>query len=114
METSMKNKILYIVVLHLLLSGSALAEESLRCRSEIIDVGMKMDYVRKHCGAPDYSSVDHQAVHDGNRRAGTTPFTTWHYNQPGGQLIAVLVFDVDKLQSIEYIDKLDEDFQAES
>jgi len=105
----MKNVILFIAVLHLLFSGSALAEDTLHCRGKIIDVGMKMEDVRKHCGAPDHSSVDNQAVHYGNRISGTTPVSTWHYIQPGGQLIAVLVFDVDKLQSIEYISKLDED-----
>jgi hypothetical protein len=105
----MKNKILYLVVLHLLLSGIALAEDSLSCRSKIIDIGMTMEDVRKHCGAPDYSSIDNQAVHAGNRTTGTTPVATWHYNQPGGQLIAVLVFDTEKLRSIEYVDKMDDD-----
>jgi len=114
LETSMKKKLLYIVVLHALLCGPALAKDSLSCRGKIIDIGMKMEDVRTHCGAPNYSSIDNQAVHAGNRITGTTPVTTWHYNQPGGQIIAVLVFDVDKLRSIEYIDKMDDDLQVES
>jgi hypothetical protein len=36
---------------------------------------MKMEDVRRHCGAPDFSSVDDQAVHAGNRITGTTPRT---------------------------------------
>ncbi len=67
-----------------------------------------MEDVHKHCGKPDFSSVDDQAVHSGNRVTGTTPVTSWRYKQPDGLLIAVLVFDVDQLQSIKLVDKIDE------
>lgn len=110
METVMKILILCISFFMFLLSGSAIADESINCRGKIIDRGMTMEEVRKHCGKPDYSSVDDQAVHQGNKIRGTTPVTTWHYKQPGGMLIAVLVFDVDKLQSIKLVDKYEEEF----
>lgn len=102
----MARKISYIVAtISLLLAGVVSAQESLHCKGKIIDVGMSMEVVRKHCGNPDSSSVDNQAVHAGSHVSGTTPVTTWRYKQPGGQIFAVLVFDVDKLLSIEYVGK---------
>ena len=104
----MRTIVSLITLLHLLIGGSALAQDTLSCKTKIIDVGMKMEDVRHYCGKPDYSNVEDYAVHQGNRITGTTPVATWHYNQPGGLLIAVLKFDQDELKSIEYIDKFDE------
>lgn len=87
----------------LIMAGSVQAQDTLHCRGKIIDVGMSMEIVRQHCGTPDNSIVDEQPVHSGNRITGVTTVTTWHYNQPGNILVAVLVFDVHKLQSIEYV-----------
>ena len=96
--------------LQFFLIGSVNADQSLRCGSKLIDVGDSMEEVRKHCGKPTYSSVDDQVIHAGNHAIGTTPVTTWKYRQSGSSIYAVLVFDVDKLRSIEYIDKMDDDF----
>ena len=106
----MRYIILQMALFVLLYNGFAIAGDSIHCRGKIIDVGMTSEEVRKHCGKPDYENVDIQSVHSGNRVTGETPVTTWHYNQPGGLLIAVLVFDVDKLRSIELVDKMEEDF----
>jgi len=67
-----------------------------------------MEDIHTHCGKPDFSSVDDQAVHSNNRVTGTTPVTSWRYIQPDELLIAVLVFDVDLLQSIKLVDKINE------
>ena len=107
----MTRKIFNTVALALLVFASANADVNtpLQCRSKIIDVGMSMEEVRQHCGKPTSSSVDNQPVRSRNRTVGTTPVTTWHYRQPGGLMDAVLVFDVDKLRSIEYVNKMEED-----
>jgi hypothetical protein len=105
----MTHKILYFVfAITLLIGGTAYAQDTLTCGVKIIDVGMTMEEVSKHCGKPDSGIIDDQPIHTGNRFGGTTEVTTWRYIQPGGLIIAVLVFDVDKLQSIEYVDKFDE------
>jgi hypothetical protein len=104
----MKVGTLLFVACTLIVSGPVFSQDSLRCRGKIIDRGMEMEEVQRHCDKPDFSSVDNQAIHSGNRISGTTPITTWHDNQPGGLLIAVLVFDQDKLRSIEYLDSMQE------
>ena len=106
----MTRTIMYsVIAIQLLIAGAAYAQDSLTCGNKIIDVGMSMEEVSKHCGKADSSKVEHPPVHSGkNRFGGRTEVTTWHYKRPGGLLIAVLVFDVDTLQSIEMVDKYDE------
>lgn len=79
--------------------------ETLRCGSKIVDTGMSMDEVKKHCGNPSSSSIEEQDVRSGNRVVGKTQVHTWLYNRGSGQNTAVLVFDQEKLMSITYKSK---------
>lgn len=90
----------------LLLSiGAPAANETLRCGSKIVEVGMTMAEVEHYCGKPSTSTVEEQAVRSGNRVVGTTQLHIWTYNRASGQNAAVLEFDQEKLLSITFIRK---------
>jgi hypothetical protein len=83
----------------------ALADDSLRCGSKLVRIGMSMEDVQEYCGSPSSSSIENQNVHSGNRVVGTTQIHTWHYDRGAGQRTAVLEFDQEKLRSIHYESK---------
>jgi hypothetical protein len=101
----MTNKFVYLAAMQLCIFHPAYADQPLNCGTKLIDVGMSMDEVSKYCGKPDSVAVDNQNVHSGDRVTGRTKIVTWHYLQRGGQIDAILVFDVDMLRSIAYVDK---------
>jgi hypothetical protein len=84
---------------------SAIADDTLRCGSKIVQTGMTMTEVKKYCGNPSSTSIEVQNVHAGPRVVGTTEIHTWRYNRASGQRTAVLEFDQEKLMSITYESK---------
>ena len=84
---------------------SAIADDTLRCGSKIVQTGMTMTEVKKYCGNPSSTSIEEQNVHAGPRVVGTTEIHTWRYNRASGQRTAVLEFDQEKLMSITYESK---------
>ena len=99
----MKYRILALAAF--LLIGTSANAETLRCGSKIVDVGMTMDEVRKHCGKPSSTAVEEHDVRSGNRVVGKTQLNIWRYNRSSGQNTAVLEFDQEKLMSISYVRK---------
>ncbi|MFT5502172.1 MAG: hypothetical protein ACI88G_002314 [Woeseiaceae bacterium] len=95
----------YLCILMALIFAMPANAETLRCGSKIVDTGMSMDEVKKHCGNPSSSSIEEQDVRSGNRVVGKTQVHTWLYNRGSGQNTAVLVFDQEKLMSITYKSK---------
>jgi hypothetical protein len=89
----------------LLMILPAAADDTLRCGSKIVRIGMTMTEVKKYCGNPSSTSIEEQAVHAGPRVVGTTQIHTWRYNRSTGQKTAVLEFDLEKLKSIIYENK---------
>ncbi len=89
----------------LLMTLPASAEDTLRCGSKIVKIGMTMTEVKKYCGNPSSTSIEEQAVHAGPRVVGTTQIHTWRYDRSTGQRTAVLEFDLEKLKSITYESK---------
>jgi hypothetical protein len=89
----------------LLLTTSALAEDTLRCGSKIVQTGMTMTEVKKYCGNPSSTSIEEQDVRAGPRVVGKTEIHTWRYDRASGQRTAVLEFDQEKLMSITYESK---------
>lgn len=83
----------------LLASGTALADAPFRCGSKIIEVGMSMSEVLRHCGEPASKRVEEHDVRSGNRVVGTTEFHLWTYGHPGGTS-RTLEFDQQKLVAI--------------
>jgi hypothetical protein len=81
------------------LAGPLDADETARCGSKIIAVGMSQSDVLEHCGEPTARDVEQHAVHEGNRVVGTTPVERWTYSDYSAT--RVFVFDGDKLIRIE-------------
>ena len=81
------------------LSGASLADESFRCGSKLIVAGMSQAEVLQHCGEPATRSTEKQDVRSGNRVTGQTEVHRWTYESYS--VTRVLVFDQDKLVSIE-------------
>lgn len=100
----MKMRIALIATLAVLGTSPAFAD-TLRCGSKIVETGMTMTEVKKHCGSPSSSAVEEQDVRSGNRVVGTTEIHIWRYNRMSGQDTAILKFDQDKLMSIKYESK---------
>lgn len=75
------------------------ADETFRCGSRLIEVGMTRAEVLEYCGEPTSKSVEVQDVRSGTRIVGTTEVQRWTYESY--QATRVLVFDQEKLRSIE-------------
>jgi len=82
--------------------ATAARNETLRCGSKIITIGMSTDDVRKYCGAPTSERIEEVPVRSGNRVTGTTQMWYWTYNRGSGQKPATLQFDQATLVSITY------------
>ena len=80
-------------------TDSPRADESFRCGSRIIQVGMTQGDVLDSCGEPSSRTVEAQDVRSGNRVVGTTQLHRWTYESYS--TTRVLVFDQDRLISIE-------------
>ena len=89
----------------LLMTLSAAADDTLRCGSKIVRIGMTMTEVKKYCGNPSSTSIEEHDVHAGPRVVGKTEIHTWRYNRASGQRTAVLEFDLEQLKSITYESK---------
>lgn len=86
----------------LFLASSSLAQETLRCGGKIVQTGMTMEEVKKHCGNPSSTSIEVQDVRSGPRVVGTTEIHIWRYDRGSMQRTAVLEFDQQELTSIIY------------
>jgi hypothetical protein len=80
-------------------AGPVDADETARCGSKIIAVGMSQSEVLEHCGEPTSRAVEQQAVRAGNRQVGTTTLERWTYSDYSAT--HVFVFDADRLIRIE-------------
>lgn len=85
--------------------GTAHAEETLRCGSKIVSVGMTAAEVKKYCGKPSSTEVEEHVVRAAGRIVGTTQLNIWTYKRGNSQAAAVLEFDQDQLLSITYVSK---------
>ena len=78
---------------------AVVANESMRCGSKLIEVGMTQADVLEHCGAPTSKSEEEIPVRSGNQVTDSTLASRWTYESYGAT--RVLVFDQEKLVSIE-------------
>jgi hypothetical protein len=69
-------RIIAALLVALASAGIAHAEETLRCGSKIVRVGMTSDEVRKYCGAPTNTEVEDHDVRAGTGLHATTAATT--------------------------------------
>ena len=98
-------RIIPLLLFGLAIGGTAIAQDTLRCGSKIVRVGMSAAEVQKYCGKPSSTEVEEHDVRAGNRVVGKTQMNIWTYNRASGQNAAVLKFDVDKLIAIKYVRK---------
>jgi len=77
------------------------AEDTLRCGSKIVRVGMTSAEVLKYCGQPTSIEVEEHDVRSGGRVVGKTQLNRWIYNRGSVGKPKVLEFDQDKLLSIK-------------
>jgi len=92
-----------LLVLALLPTVVASADDTLRCGSKIVRIGMTEEEVRGYCGQPSSSRVEEQDVRAAGRLVGKTEIHIWRYDRAAGQMPAELVFDEGKLKSISYM-----------
>jgi hypothetical protein len=79
--------------------GVARADDTFRCGSKIIAVGMTRTAVLTSCGEPTSKTEEAVPVRSGNQVVGTTTMHRWTYESYSAT--RVLVFDADKLVSIQ-------------
>ena len=89
----------FLVMVGSVVFGTAPADESFRCGSKLIGIGMTQTEVLAHCGEPTSRSVEEHDVRSGNRIVGKTTLHRWTYESYSAT--RVLVFDQDRLTSIE-------------
>jgi hypothetical protein len=88
----------FVVLTCLAAVGTAFADDTLRCGSKIIEVGMTQSEVLGYCGAPASKTEEEMPVRSGNQVVGKTRRYEWTYTSYS--TTRVLVFDQDKLVSI--------------
>jgi hypothetical protein len=92
----------------LTIAGAANADDSLRCGSVLVTLGMVMDQVLAKCGEPQSKSTEEVPVKTRARTGavntvGATRTERWTYDRGYGQLPALLTFEHGKLKSIELL-----------
>jgi hypothetical protein len=92
------NRLLAVMV-GSVLAGATLADDSFRCGSRIIELGMTQSQVLEHCGDPTSRTVEEHDVRSGNQVVGKTQMHRWTYESYTAT--RVLVFDQDRLIDIE-------------
>jgi hypothetical protein len=90
-----------LILLACLFAAKVAAEDTVRCGSKIVRVGMTSAEVLKYCGKPSSKEVEEHDVLSAGRVVGTTQLHIWTYNRGTVGSPKVLEFDQDKLISIE-------------
>jgi len=80
-------------------AASALAAETFRCGSKLIELGMTQSQVLQYCGEPSAKSEEIQDVRSAGQVVGKTTLHRWTFESYSGT--RVLKFDQDRLIAIE-------------
>lgn len=84
----------------LLYTVEGMADETVRCGSKIVKIGMTTSEVLKYCGKPSSKEVEEHDVYSGNRVVGKTELHRWTYERGYTGKPKVLEFDQDILITI--------------
>lgn len=95
------NRVWILISLLCLAANNASAEDTLRCGSKIVTVGMTSVEVLKYCGKPTSTEVEEHDIRSGGRVIGKTQLNRWTYDRGSVGKPKVLEFDQDKLMSIK-------------
>lgn len=80
-------------------AAPAVADDTFRCGSKLIEPGMTRSEVLAQCGEPTLKSVEIEDVRSGPQVVGKTQVSRWTYEAYSAT--HVLVFDGEKLVSIQ-------------
>jgi len=80
-------------------ASAAHADDTFRCGSILIELGMTQAQVLEHCGEPTSKAEETEPVRSGPQVVGTTTVSRWTYASYSST--RVLVFDGDELRSID-------------
>jgi hypothetical protein len=94
------NRMCLLILFASLFAAEVAAEETVRCGSKIVRVGMTSAEVLKYCGEPSSREIEEHDVRSGGRVVGTTELHIWTYNRGTVGTPKVLEFDQDKLIAI--------------
>jgi hypothetical protein len=95
------NRMWILILSACLFAAEVAAEETVRCGSKIVRVGMTSAEVLKYCGEPSSREVEEHNVLSGGRVVGTTQLHIWTYNRGTVGKPKVLEFDMDILLTIK-------------
>jgi hypothetical protein len=104
----MRRRISVLVLSAVAAAQPAAADDSLRCGTALVTVGMVTDEVVAKCGEPRSKSAEESPVKTRSRggaakTVGSTRIERWNYDRGYGQLPALLTFEHGKLKSIELL-----------
>ena len=104
----MRRRIGILFAIAFAIAGAGRADDSLRCGSVLVTLGMVMDQVVAKCGEPQSKSGEDVPVKARARTGavntvGSTRIERWTYDRGYGQLPALLTFEHGKLKSIELL-----------
>jgi hypothetical protein len=90
----------FLILLACLFTAEVAAEDTVRCGSKIVRVGMTSAEVLKYCGKPSSKEVEEHNVLNAGRVVGTTQLHIWTYDRGTVGKPKVLEFDQDLLIAI--------------
>ena len=94
------NRMWFLILSACLFTAKVAAEDTVRCGSKIVRVGMTSAEVLKYCGEPSSREVEEHDVRSGGRVVGTTQLHIWTYKRGTVGNPKILEFDQDKLIAI--------------
>jgi len=95
------NRMWLLILSACLFAAEVAAEDTLRCGSKIVRVGMTSAEVLKFCGQPSSKEVEEHDVRSGGRVVSKTQLNRWTYKRGSVGMPKVLEFDQDKLIAIK-------------
>jgi len=90
-----------LILLGSLFASGVVADDTVRCGSKLVTIGMSAAEVLKYCGEPTSREVEEQDIRSGNRVVGKTQLNRWIYGRGSAGEPKVLEFDQDKLTAIK-------------
>ncbi|MCW8845654.1 MAG: DUF2845 domain-containing protein [Gammaproteobacteria bacterium] len=95
------NRIWILILCLSFFTSVVAADETLRCGSKLVTIGMSAEEVLKYCGEPTSREVEEHDIRSGNRVVGKTQLNRWFYSRGSAGAPKVLEFDQDKLITIK-------------
>lgn len=90
-----------LILLASLFASGVVADDTVRCGSKLVTIGMSAAEVLKYCGEPTSREVEEHDIRSGNRVVGKTQLNRWIYSRGSAGEPNVLEFDQDKLTAIK-------------